>query len=343
MGKNRHDVIGDAQIVAVDFDGTLCEAKWPEIGEPKWQMINYIKSYKDTEDKVILWTSRSGEQLEEAVAWCEEKGLIFDAVNDNIPEMTELFGFNSRKVFADIYIDDKNRTPWAMYPMDDMGRWAKHEIDLAEKKDNDGFWSEYTSRCYRSALQVFTSLCGDGHSGMSINVTKAILNRLIDHKPLTPIEDIPDEWDELTDHWTNGDRKFQSKRMSSLFKTIAHGGVVSYSDNDRVICVDINDNDISYTLGLVTKLVDKRFPIKMPYMPDSEPIKVYCEEFLTDVANGSFDTVGVMSLRLPDEDEDRPFYRYFKSDVRDTRWVEIDRDEYYDRWKRRIKKDDTDR
>lgn len=93
--------------IAVDFDGTLCENKWPEIGEPNHEVINYVKEQRVQGAKIILWTCRDGQHLENAVNWCTEQGLIFDAVNDNIPEAIEQYGGNVRKVSADEYIDDK--------------------------------------------------------------------------------------------------------------------------------------------------------------------------------------------------------------------------------------------
>ena len=95
-------------IVAVDFDGTLCTDKYPNIGKPKQDIIDLVKGYQEAGWKVILWTCRNGDALVEALNWCEEQGLNFDAVNTNIPEVIEMFGGDTRKVFADRYIDDKN-------------------------------------------------------------------------------------------------------------------------------------------------------------------------------------------------------------------------------------------
>lgn len=96
------------KIYAVDFDGTLCENAWPEIGKPYHKMIELIKSLRQEENsKLILWTCREGADLEKAVSWCAEQGIIFDAVNDNIKEIKEWFGGNSRKIVADVYIDDR--------------------------------------------------------------------------------------------------------------------------------------------------------------------------------------------------------------------------------------------
>lgn len=96
------------EIIAVDFDGTLCEDRYPEIGEVNVALINWLKIQQRYGFRVILWTCRCGEYLDNAVAVCRENGLIFDAVNDNIPGVVAAMGnSNSRKVFADIYIDDK--------------------------------------------------------------------------------------------------------------------------------------------------------------------------------------------------------------------------------------------
>ena len=106
MNKDRKTII------AVDFDGTLCRNAYPRIGEPRVTMINFLKNAqrKNGPDacKIILWTCRTGDLLAEAVEWCETMGLKFDAVNENLPEIVEEFGGDSRKIYADVYIDDRN-------------------------------------------------------------------------------------------------------------------------------------------------------------------------------------------------------------------------------------------
>lgn len=95
-------------IIAVDFDGVLAAAgKWPATGEPNKVLMKWLADLKAAGNKIILWTCRDGETLETAVSLCREHGLEFDAVNDNVPEIVELYGHNSRKVTADFYIDDK--------------------------------------------------------------------------------------------------------------------------------------------------------------------------------------------------------------------------------------------
>ena len=102
------------RIIAVDFDGTLCYSNWPELGEPNMPLIEYLLTQKKSGDKLILWTCRAGEALERAVSWCREQQLEFDAVNDNLPEIIEKYGNNSRKITCDYYIDDKAVLPEAV-------------------------------------------------------------------------------------------------------------------------------------------------------------------------------------------------------------------------------------
>lgn len=105
-----------------------------------------------------------------------------------------------------------------------MSDWAEREVALACKKE-DG----YGASCCKSALKVFRALCDDGHSGFSIGITKAILNRLIDGKPLTPIEDTPDVWIECCGGNIDGSAVYQNSRMSSLFKDV-------YPDGNEIPC-----------------------------------------------------------------------------------------------------------
>lgn len=98
----------DFNIIAVDFDGTLCEDKWPKIGKLNLELFAYLKEEQEKGNKIILWTCRKGRLLEQAISKCRRKGLIFDAVNENLSEVSEWMGGNSRKIFAHEYIDDRN-------------------------------------------------------------------------------------------------------------------------------------------------------------------------------------------------------------------------------------------
>ncbi|EKY02405.1 hypothetical protein HMPREF9134_00481 [Porphyromonas catoniae F0037] len=96
-------------IIAIDFDGTICQNKYPDIGEPMPHAIESVRELHQAGHYLILWTCRQGEQLNEALQWCEENGLSFHAVNDHNPDNLKLFGgVGGNKVYADIYIDDKN-------------------------------------------------------------------------------------------------------------------------------------------------------------------------------------------------------------------------------------------
>lgn len=96
-----------SKIIAVDFDGCLCENKFPTIGRANQDAICALKQEKDGGAKVILWTCRCGKQLLEAIEWCRERGLTFDAVNENLPETKAKYGEWGPKVTADEYWDDR--------------------------------------------------------------------------------------------------------------------------------------------------------------------------------------------------------------------------------------------
>jgi hypothetical protein len=168
----------------------------------------------------------------------------------------------------------------------------------------------------------------DGHSGFSIRLTKQILNRLIDGKPLTPIEDTEDVWNDIIDrNDEEGYICFQCRRMSSLFKYVYADGTVKYKDFNRYYCVDINNTEVTYRSGLVQRIIDEMFPITMPYFP-GEPIKVYCEDFLTDRKNDVLDIVGIFYAIKPDG-EKVEINRFFKES--EDGWKEIDETEYIKR------------
>lgn len=94
-------------IIAVDFDGTIVEHEYPEIGKPKLFAFETLRAFQDQGHQLILWTYRAGELLDIAVEFCEKNGIEFYAVNKNYPE--ENFDETiSRKIIADIYIDDRN-------------------------------------------------------------------------------------------------------------------------------------------------------------------------------------------------------------------------------------------
>lgn len=94
-------------IIAVDFDGTLVEDKFPEIGEPREWVWDHMRYAKENGAKIILWTSRDNARLKDAVEFCTKRGFHFDAINDNLDECKVLFNNDTRKVYANEYWDDK--------------------------------------------------------------------------------------------------------------------------------------------------------------------------------------------------------------------------------------------
>jgi len=93
--------------IAVDFDGTIVENKYPAIGEPKLFAFETLKELHKRGFVLILWTFRTGKQLNEAVEFCRTNGVEFYAVNKSYPEEI-LDNETSRKIDADIFIDDRN-------------------------------------------------------------------------------------------------------------------------------------------------------------------------------------------------------------------------------------------
>lgn len=201
--------------------------------------------------------------------------------------------------------------------------WAKREVEIAcksiETDDADDISVKYNQSCMASALKAFESLCEDG---MSIHITQNILNRLIDGKTLTPIEDTEDAWEECLSG--NGVKIYQCKRMPSLLKTIDKDGNVTYSDNNRCCMREIN-SDTTWHSGLVTQIYDEMFPISFPYNAPDKRDEVVCAEFLTDRANGDFDTIGVLYIERYNGDK-IPINQYFKES--ENGWDEIGVDEY---------------
>lgn len=108
-------VKNEGKIIAVDFDGCICTEAWPNIGQPNWDIIDALKKEKAIGSKLILWTCRVGERLQEAISACESWGLTFDAVNENLPEtLAKYSNLESRKISADEYWDDKGITKGSM-------------------------------------------------------------------------------------------------------------------------------------------------------------------------------------------------------------------------------------
>lgn len=93
--------------IAVDFDGTIVEDAYPKVGKARMFAFETLKALRDDGHRIILWTYRHGNSLDEAVEFCKKNGFEFYAVNNSYPG-EEYDNTKSRKILADYYIDDRN-------------------------------------------------------------------------------------------------------------------------------------------------------------------------------------------------------------------------------------------
>jgi len=101
--------------IAVDFDGTIVEHKYPEIGKEILFALHTLRALQEQGHQLILWTYRSGKELDDAVEYCRRNGVEFYAINSSYPEEEFDEDYDSRKIDADIFIDDRNiggLPPW---------------------------------------------------------------------------------------------------------------------------------------------------------------------------------------------------------------------------------------
>jgi len=100
-------MIKETITIAIDFDGTIVEDNYPSIGKPLLFAFDTLKKLQDKGHRLILWTYRHGETLDEAVEFCKQNGITFYAVNKSFPEENFETKY-SRKINADMFIDDRN-------------------------------------------------------------------------------------------------------------------------------------------------------------------------------------------------------------------------------------------
>ncbi len=128
----------NTKILAIDFDGTIVEDAYPKIGKPRLFAFETLLKLQEKGHRLILWTYRSGRKLQESVDFCKENGIEFYAVNKSYPE--EVLNHTiSRKIHADIFIDDRN--------FGDLPDWGKiyHNILNEEPKlpKKKKFWFNF--------------------------------------------------------------------------------------------------------------------------------------------------------------------------------------------------------
>ncbi len=94
-------------IIAVDFDGTLHTGEWPSIGEPMPWAVDTMRRLKADGHYLIIWSCREGREQTAMINWLLAHGFPFDRINDHHPDSIAKYGGDARKVFSDLYIDDK--------------------------------------------------------------------------------------------------------------------------------------------------------------------------------------------------------------------------------------------
>lgn len=121
-------------VIAVDFDGTIVEHRYPEIGNEMPFAIDSLRKLIEQQHRIILWTVRRGKLLQDAVDWCKERGVEFYAVNKNYPEEvieeTNVYG----KINADLFIDDRN--------LGGLPNWGKIYMMISENKGWEDVYSQ---------------------------------------------------------------------------------------------------------------------------------------------------------------------------------------------------------
>lgn len=95
-------------IIAVDFDGTIVENAYPEIGEPMKGAREALQYFREEGHTIIINSCRAGIYADNMRKWLKSRMFHFDFINENDPKRTAQYGGDTRKISADIYIDDKN-------------------------------------------------------------------------------------------------------------------------------------------------------------------------------------------------------------------------------------------
>ena len=155
----------------------------------------------------------------------------------------------------------------------------------------------------------------------------------MDGRPLTPIEDIPENWNDGIVDKSEDYICYQNKRMSSLFKYVYNDGHVRYSELYRSYCKDLKTGS-TYQGGGSSDIIDELFPITMPYSGVVQPYVMYTEECLTDHKNGDYDTKAYWYIIAGDgtKTEVNRFFAEEPGKKGKERWREITIEEWYIRY-----------
>lgn len=136
-----------ALTIAVDFDGTVVDHEYPKIGKEKLFAFASLKKLQQDGHKLILWTYREGPLLEEAVEYCKQNGIEFFAVNESYPG-EKLDENTSRKIHADLFIDDRNVGGFHGWDkiIQQIDKPHHKFTDQGPSKENKTFWDRLRGR-----------------------------------------------------------------------------------------------------------------------------------------------------------------------------------------------------
>lgn len=216
-----------------------------------------------------------------------------------------------------------------------MTKRVREEVEYAIEcernsaiEENDYSFLDYAVECYRSALRTYETMAADGHSGMSWSLTRQILNRLTEGKPLKGLnsyQDRPEEWGERS-HWMVDDSAVLSNiRYPALSYRVNASGKAIYHDTDRWIFEAPDCPNIPWHNGFLSSYLDEKFPIQFPYNPITIHVRV--EEILTDPAHGDFDAMRIIDFADPETGRKVCINAYFEEV--DGKWQEIGKKKWY--------------
>lgn len=220
--------------------------------------------------------------------------------------------------------------------MSNSYEWAREQCKrytLKFPKDEQ----EYIGNCCVSALIAYNNLINGGHSGMSFDITRTILDNLLNGIPLVPLEDTPDDW--MFVRSSNDEDCYHHKMRHSLSKYVnRETKKARFIDTDRVVCKDHartlsgEVNIPGYYSGLICDLVHEICPITFPYTPTKSRYVALVEELLTDPKNGDFDSVALRAIVTP-KGHSIIIDKFFKEE--NHSWTRISLEE----WNERVKMD----
>ena len=228
------------------------------------------------------------------------------------------------------------KTPVETNEESPMIKWARREVEIVlQQLTQRHSITDYDRECYTAALKAFEFLCKQGHSGYSFTETFKILTRLCNRQPLCYINEDDFEQEGLGIDNCNreingpliGKTSYQCIRMSSLFKHVWEDGKVTYSDHDRILCIDSENINNTFYWGFAAQFVNQMFPITLPYMPmPGKHYRIYVTSFTTN----SMDVCAINQIVEPSGNIVK-VDRYFKF-TDDEEWngrpVEITQDKY---------------